>query len=305
MQSLVKALGKGYIQVTEANYKKFLYGHRDFDLVVLLTSLAPQLNCVLCREFTPTFETVALLYSRTYPDGQANGKDLYFLYADFADCRKLFETLGLELIPKLCHYPPTTDKVLEDTFDKQSEQFRFYQGDFLDLTMQWIQQISGYKIVVYTAPDYGRMLLNAVITFSMVLLFKRFRTQVFNVFTSLLFWGAGTIIMVLLFLAGLMFTQIRSVPYVNEKSDGVEAFAPSAQMQYGVETQIIAALYGLLGVVFLVLAGRISVIKSPKVQLFTSVVSCALLYLLYSIVLSIFNIKYKGYPYLLHGFGAK
>lgn len=302
MQTLVKNLGKGYIRLSDANYKKHLFGHRDYHVVLYMTSQAPQINCVLCREFTPTFETIAHLYSQTFPEGVSTGKDVYFLYAEFMEGKKLFELMGLDLIPKMFHFPPNKDTVNDETFDKESEQFQFYQGDFLELTRQWVAQISGHAIQIYTPPDYSKMIFNAVVTFSLILLFKRFRSQVFLFFKSNFLWGAITIVLVLLFTAGHMFTQIRSVPFINERPEGTEVFATNSQMQYGVETQVISTLYGLMGITFIVLANRISSIKNAKVQFLAVTIISALLYLLYSIFLSIFSIKYRGYPYMLFSF---
>lgn len=304
MKTLVKNSGSGYIRLSEANYKKHLYGHRDYDVVLFMTSQAPQLNCVLCREYTPAFEAVAQLYSHTFPEGVSTGRDLYFLYADFLDAKSLFLAMGLDLIPKLYYMAATPESTSDEDFNKQNNPYPFYQGDFVELTNQWVYTMTGHRIEVYTPPDYSKMVFNAIATFAVVFVFKRFRTQIFAILKSNYVWGIGTIILVLLFISGQMFTQIRSVPFMYEKKEGVEVFATNAQMQYGVETQIVSTMYGLMGIVFLVLANRVSSIKNSKVQFMAVTIVSVLLYLLYSIFLSIFNIKYRGYPYMLLDLGV-
>lgn len=301
MRSLVESLGKGYIRLTEANYKKHLYGHRDYDVILFMTSQAPQLNCALCREYTPTFEAAAHLYVQTYPNGVESGKDVYFLYADFLDGKKLFEEMGLDTIPKLFHLASTPESTKDSVFQKETNQFPFYQGNFMELTLQWILQVTGHHVDVHTPPDYGKMVFNAIATFATVLLFKRYRAQVFAIFLSSFLWGAATILLVLLFISGQMFTQIRSVPFMNEKPSGAEIISPNAQMQYGVETQIVSSLYGLLGITFIFLANRASTIKNAKVQFLAVTLLTVLVYFLYSVFMSIFNIKYRGYPFMLFG----
>jgi OST3 / OST6 family. len=56
-------------------------------------------------------------------------------------------------------------------------------------------------------------------------------------------WAAITLISILLFTSGHMFNQIRNVPYVaGDGRGGIAYFAHGFQNQYGLETQIVAAL---------------------------------------------------------------
>lgn len=56
-------------------------------------------------------------------------------------------------------------------------------------------------------------------------------------------WAAVSLIAVLLFTSGHMFNHIRKVPYVQaDGKGGVSYFAGGFQNQYGLETQIIAAM---------------------------------------------------------------
>jgi oligosaccharyltransferase complex subunit gamma len=56
-------------------------------------------------------------------------------------------------------------------------------------------------------------------------------------------WAAGSLIAVLMFTSGHMYNHIRKVPYVaNDGKGGVSYFAGGFQNQFGLETQIVAAL---------------------------------------------------------------
>lgn len=56
-------------------------------------------------------------------------------------------------------------------------------------------------------------------------------------------WAAGSLIAILLFTSGHMFNHIRKVPYVSgDGKGGISYFAPGFQNQFGLETQIIAAI---------------------------------------------------------------
>lgn len=57
------------------------------------------------------------------------------------------------------------------------------------------------------------------------------------------FWAAVSLITILLFTSGHMFNHIRKVPYVSgDGKGGVNYFANGFSNQFGLETQIIAAM---------------------------------------------------------------
>ncbi len=56
-------------------------------------------------------------------------------------------------------------------------------------------------------------------------------------------WAAVSLISILLFTSGHMFNHIRKVPYVaGDGRGGISYFAGGFQNQYGMETQIVAAM---------------------------------------------------------------
>jgi oligosaccharyltransferase complex subunit gamma len=56
-------------------------------------------------------------------------------------------------------------------------------------------------------------------------------------------WAAVSLIAILLFTSGHMYNHIRKVPYVAQGNrGGISYFAPGFQSQYGLETQLVAAL---------------------------------------------------------------
>ena len=60
-------------------------------------------------------------------------------------------------------------------------------------------------------------------------------------------WAGISLIMILLFTSGHMFNHIRRVPYVSGNGrGGINYFAGGFQNQYGMETQIVAAMCKLL-----------------------------------------------------------
>lgn len=301
MRKLVAAKAKnGVIEVDEYNFEMFLEGRRDYHLVMYMASDSPQFNCVLCREFQPVFETVADSWLRAYPSGVSeDDADMYFLSAEFMTSKLLFQKLQLDSIPKVFHFPPTGPNEAKDAYLYNSDQFQFYAGDHTVLFKLWVSSINGKQFDIYEKVIYSKLFLNAALTFAVVMLLRKFSHYVVALLKSTFVWGSLSLVIILIFIAGYMFNQIRATPFVRENGDNVEYFAPSAQMQYGLETQVVSSLYGLLGIAFVFLVNKVSKIKHPKVQFFATVVVSALLYVLYSVYVFIFSHKYRGYPFTL------
>ncbi|KAF3987706.1 hypothetical protein FT663_03705 [Candidozyma haemuli var. vulneris] len=311
MQALVSSKGRNsVIELRDDNFEKFLYGDRDYDLVLYMASDSPQLNCILCREIHPSYRTVATSWTHAHPHGFTEEEKLdqgrtniYFLEADFMSAKKLFQLMQLDSIPKIYHFPPSKPGAKVTSFLTEHSQYQFYQGEHTSLIAQWVREIVGVPIEIHVPMDWGKVALNAVITFLVVLLLKRFSSYASAVFRSSYVWGTVSSGAMLMFISGYMFNQIRGAPFVRETDNGVEYFAPSPQSQYGLESQLISSLYGFLGLTFVLLASKVPKINNAKVQLLAVVTISALIYLAYSAYLSFFGFKSRGYPYRLLDFG--
>lgn len=119
-----------------------------------------------------------------------------------------------------------------------------------------------------------------------------------------------------------MFNHIRKVPYVaGDGKGGVSYFAGGFQNQFGLETQIIAALCksrkisitrshtdvdilldGILAFATISLALKVPRMADAKSQQFAVLVWGGLLLVTYSFLLSVFRIKNGGYPFWLPPF---
>lgn len=297
-----KAAGKP-IAVTNDNYEAILNGPRDYHLLLLLTSEAPQINCVLCREFVPDYNLVATSWFKDHPKGvpqtddASQGADVYFLTSEFVESRNLFDLFQLNNIPKLYHFGPSTD-ARPNAFVTQFDEYLFFQGDHKEMIASWAGHSTGHKFQIHIPPNYTRIATNAFVTFTVAMLVYKFFPQFQSFVGSKALWGGLSLIAVLLLTSGYMFNQIRGVPYFREHGNGrVEYFAPGQQSQFGVETQILSFVYGSLSVLVVALIKKAPQIKNSHVNLIAVVVSSALVFFFYSLLLSIFGAKGTGYPY--------
>lgn len=116
-------------------------------------------------------------------------------------------------------------------------------------------------------------------------------------------WAAVSLIGILLFTSGHMFNHIRKVPYVaGDGRGGISYFAGGFQSQYGMETQIVAAMYGVLSFAAINLAVKVPRMADARSQGVAVLAWVGVLYLMYSFLLSVFRMKNGGYPFSLPPF---
>lgn len=301
LRQLLASKGKrGVIELVDEDFEQYLKGPRDYHLVLYMASDSPKLNCVLCREVRPAYTTVAESWSHDFPNGLPDDEtDIYFLEADFVSSKELFQLMELESIPKIFHFPPTQASDSANSWIRNRNEYQFFAGEHAVLIKQFVTGITGRNFDIYEPINYSKVFMNAAVTFALVMLLRKFSHYLVALLKSTFVWGSLSLVLVLVFISGYMFNQIRGTPFVREQGDRVEYFAPSSQMQYGLETQVISTLYGLLGLVFVLLITKISKIEHPKVQFFGAVLVSALIYVLFSLFMSLFSVKFRGYPYTL------
>lgn len=136
-------------------------------------------------------------------------------------------------------------------------------------------------------------------------------------------WAGISLITILLFTSGHMFNHIRKVPYVaGNGQGGISYFAGGFSNQFGMETQIVAAmcmvshsnsqlikvhtnslhLDGTLSFATIALALRVPRMSDPKRQQLAVFIWGGVMFGMYSFLLSVFRIKNGGYPFHLPPF---
>ena len=88
-----------------------------------------------------------------------------------------------------------------------------------------------------------RIISGVTILMGAVTLFTVLSPYVLPIIQNRNLWAAVSLIAILLFTSGQMFNHIRKVPYVaGDGRGGISYFAGGFQNQFGMETQIIAAI---------------------------------------------------------------
>lgn len=117
-----------------------------------------------------------------------------------------------------------------------------------------------------------------------------------------------------------MFNHIRKVPYVaGDGRGGISYFAGGFSNQFGMETQIVAAICkclsmqqlgrnsntssdGILSFAVIALALRVPRMADAKTQQLAVIIWGVILLGMYSFLLSVFRVKNGGYPFYLPPF---
>jgi oligosaccharyltransferase complex subunit gamma len=296
-----KSLSSTPIKLGDSTYRELTSAPRDYTVAVLLTAMDARFGCQLCREFQPEWD----LLSRSWISGDKAGESrLVFGTLDFADGRDVFMSLGLQTAPVLFLFPPTAgahaaasaEPIRYDFTNgaQTAEQVHSWVARHLadrphppiKRPINWMRWISTFVI------------LSGGLTASYVAW-----PYVLPVIQSRTVWAAITLISILLFTSGHMFNQIRNVPYVaGDGKGGVSYFASGFQNQYGLETQIVAAIYGILALSGISLAIKVPRMTDPKAQGIAIIAWGSILFLVYSFLLSVFRGKNAGYPFSLPPF---
>lgn len=91
--------------------------------------------------------------------------------------------------------------------------------------------------------NYMRLISAITILMGAITLFTVLSPYILPIVQNRSLWAAVSLIAILLFTSGQMFNHIRKVPYVaGDGHGGISYFAGGFQNQFGMETQIIAAI---------------------------------------------------------------
>ncbi|PSS27415.1 hypothetical protein M430DRAFT_130925 [Amorphotheca resinae ATCC 22711] len=296
-----KALASVPLKLDDSIYDQLTASPRDYSVAVLLTALESRFGCQLCREFQPEWDLLAKSWTKGDKKGESR---LVYGTLDFMDGRKTFQSLGLQTAPVILLFQPTSGP--HAVADNAPLRFDFSNGpQSAEQIHSWIarhlqdrphpQVVRPVNWVLWIAVTTTMLGAFTFLSIAWPYLLPIFQNR--NV------WAAISLILILLFTSGHMFNHIRKVPYVaGDGRGGVSYFAGGFSNQYGLETQIVAAIYGLLSFATISLALKVPRMADPRTQQVAVLVWGGVIFVVYSFLLSVFRIKNGGYPFWLPPF---
>ncbi|KAB8198945.1 hypothetical protein BDV34DRAFT_207815 [Aspergillus parasiticus] len=288
------------IELDDSSFEDLTSKPRDYHVAVLLTAAEARYGCILCREFQPEWE----LISRSWNKGpKPDGLKMLFTTLDFSNGKATFQKLMLQTAPVLLVFPPTVGPFAK--VDDAPIRFDFSGPISADQLYVWINRHlpEGPKPPLIRPINYMRLISAVTIVMGVLTLFTVLSPYVLPVIQNRNLWAAFSLISILLFTSGHMFNHIRKVPYVvGDGKGGISYFAGGFSNQFGMETQIIAAIYAILSFATIALAMKVPRIADSKAQQLAVLIWGTVLFGMYSFLLSVFRAKNGGYPFFLPPF---
>ncbi|OTA87396.1 hypothetical protein M434DRAFT_399488 [Hypoxylon sp. CO27-5] len=288
------------LKLNDASYKKLTSAPRDYSVAVLLTAMDARFGCQLCSDFQPEWDVLA----KSWIKGDKNGESrLIFGTLDFSNGRETFISLGLQSAPVLLFFQPTTGPHAASTVE--AIRYDFSGPQTAEKVHEWIaRHLPDRPHPPVSRPiNYIGWVVAMVSTLGIAGVFFKAWPYILPIIQNRNVWAGLSLIGILMFTSGHMFNQIRKVPYVaGDGRGGISYFAGGFQSQFGLETQIVAFIYGILSFATISLAVKAPRTRDPKMQQLTVIVWGAVLVLMYSFLLSVFRVKNAGYPFKLPPF---
>ncbi|ERT01876.1 oligosaccharyltransferase complex subunit gamma [Sporothrix brasiliensis 5110] len=297
-----KQLSSAPVKIEDTAYQKLVGGTpRDYSTAVLLTAMDARYGCQLCHEFQPEYDLLA----RSWTKGDKAGESrLVFTTLDFSDGRDTFVSLGLQTAPVLLFFPPTAGPHAVSSPEPLRYDFTNGAGS-AEVVHHWISRHlpdRPHPAIKRPINWFAWLTSITMLLGSATALFVAW-PYVLPVIQNRNIWAAISLISILLFTSGHMFNHIRKVPYVaGDGRGGISYFAGGFQNQFGMETQLIAAMYGILSFAAISLAVKVPRIADEKMQQVAALIWGAVIFLMYSFLLSVFRMKNGGYPFSLPPF---
>ncbi|OJD17853.1 hypothetical protein AJ78_02094 [Emergomyces pasteurianus Ep9510] len=288
------------IALEDSTYHDLTSKPRDYHVAILLTAGDARYGCQLCREIQPEWDLLARSWTK---GAQKDTPRLLFGTLDFSQGKNTFQNLLLQTAPVLMFFPPTVGSGAKA--DASPIRYDFNGPLSADKISSWINRYlpDGHKPPVVRPLNYTRIITITTLLLGAVTLFTVLSRFILPLIQNRNLWAAVSLIMILLFTSGHMFNHIRKVPYVaGDGKGGISYFAGGFSNQFGLETQIVAAMYAALSLATIVLAMKTPRIEDPKTQQVNVIVWGAVVFVMYSFLLSVFRTKNAAYPFFLPPF---
>ncbi|KAJ6630819.1 oligosaccharyl transferase subunit OST3/OST6 family [Mycena sp. CBHHK59/15] len=281
------AAGSGLIKLDAATFDLLTAPNRDWSASIEFTALDHRRRCAPCKEFNPSWLAVAKSWTKA---PQADRDNHFFATLDFDDAQTVFQQLSLASAPVVYVYPPTEGP--RATGKSGPSKYDFSHGFEAEPLAQHLSNHTPVPIPFSAPFDWARWttVASGLLAFAVTLRF------VAPILQSRWTWAIGTILTSLVMTSGYMFTRIRNSPFMGGDGSWI---AGGFQNQFGQEVQVVAVVYGTLGFAFLMLIMVIPYQSTGQRQRFQIYLWTTIIMLVYSILIVLFKVKNRGYPFKL------
>ncbi|KAI1945678.1 oligosaccharyl transferase subunit ost3/OST6 [Ophidiomyces ophidiicola] len=227
------------IDLDDSTYNDMTSKPRDYYAAVILTAMDARYGCQLCRDLQPEWNLLAKSWSKATPDTR-----LLFGTLDFDRGKMAFQQLKLHSAPVLLVFPPTVGRHAKP--DGPPSQYEFTSPMIAEHLYKTISRhLHDAPALRISHPiNYARIIGITTLLLGSISIFTVALPYLLPLLQSRNLWAALSLIAVLLFTSGHMFNHIRKAPYVaGDGKGGITYFAGGFSNQFGLESQIIAAMF--------------------------------------------------------------
>ena len=257
----IQSSSSGFVDVDSNEFASIVQLPREYAVSALLTTTTGGIKCPPCVAFQPEFEKLAQQWNK---DRSVKSKHV-FVKAEFSRAQQVFAQFQLQHAPVLLTFPAPSDA------NPMPNHVSF---DFSDRGFSAPDVADHLNKLLKTDFKYKQPLNTRLITITVTGIITLVGAVVYiGPYIPSLFQSSKPIWMLLclgsmiLFTSGHMWNSIRGAPYIAMGKGGKpEYFAGGFQSQYGVETQIVAAIYSLLAFSFIALTVLVPAQREPTRQ---------------------------------------
>nr|CAG8478388.1 10406_t:CDS:2 [Entrophospora candida] len=295
LESKVEKLNKetqinnGIVELDSRLYEEYTGKPRNYSMIILLTAMEPRLNCKPCRDFEPEFQLVASSWLKTANDPSR----LYFGVLDFRDGKEVYSKLKLNNAPSIYYFPPTTGPYGKEI--SEPDRYDFNKHGFLAEELAgYLSNNLGTRIRIQRPFDYLKLFIAVFLLIGSLATIKLAYPYIKSFIWNKNTWATVTLVVILLMISGHMWNHIRGPPYIISQNGHISYIAPGYSNQLGMESQIVAIIYGVCAFSVISLITAVPKINDKTKQRFT--LWMGVLVAVYSVLFSLFRLKNPGYP---------
>ncbi|KAJ5172258.1 hypothetical protein N7492_004851 [Penicillium capsulatum] len=290
----------GPVELDSTSFEELTATPRDYYAAVILTARDDRYGCLMCREFDSEWGVISQSWNK---GPKLDGLKMVLGTLDFDHGRVIFQKFMLQTAPVLLLFPPNVGPFAK--VNAEPARLEFTGPMTAEHLYLWIERhLPGGPMPPLVRPiNYMRIVSAVAIVLGVVTLSTVLAPYVLPIIQSRNLWTAVSLIAILLFTSGQMFNHIRGAPYVaGDGHGGISYFAGGFQNQFGMETQIVAAIYAVLSFATIALAWKVPRMEDVKGQQLAILIWAGVLFGTYSLLLSVFKAKNGGYPFYLPPF---
>ncbi|KAF0339852.1 magnesium transporter protein-like protein 1 precursor [Gigaspora margarita] len=284
----------GVVELDSNLYDEFVAKPRNYSMAILLTALDPQINCIPCKEFDPEFRLVA----RSWLEAGNEPSRLYFGVLDFKNGREVYAKLGLNNAPTLFYFSPTTGPYAKDVSEPNKYEFNRH-GFSAEEFASYLSGILGTQVPVKRPLNYFSIFITTILILGALASIKLMYPMMESIIRSKNTWATISLVVILMMISGHMWNHIRGPPYVYYQNSQVSYIAHGFSNQFGIESQIVAVVYGICSFSVIALIHLVPKVEDKNKQRFGTYLWMGILFTTFSLLFALFRIKNPGYPFKL------